>query len=68
MSKLPPLYRCFVCGLELRPSDNTVNRLAVVWLKSKGSTISRVVEEQHVYKHEFCDDKGVGASVQDSLF
>lgn len=68
MSRLPPLFKCHVCGLELRPGDNTVSRMAVVWLKSKGTTISRVIEEKHIYKHEFCDDKGLDGSIQDSLF
>ena len=68
MSRLPPLFKCHVCGLELRPEHNMVNRMAVVWLKSKGPTISRVIEEKHIYKHEFCDDKNLNGSIQDSLF
>ena len=65
---LPPMYRCKVCGLALRPQDSVSQRLAVVWLKAKGTTISRVVEELHEYKHEFCDDKTIDQPMQPALF
>ena len=55
--KLPALYTCAVCGLPLRPTDSGVSRKAIVWLKSKGTTISRVIEELHEYRHEVCDDR-----------
>lgn len=55
--KLPPLFTCSVCGLSLRPGDSQVERKAIVWLKAKGKTLNRVVEELHEYKHEFCNDK-----------
>jgi len=45
-----------------------IERKAIVWLKSKGTTISRVVEELHDYKHTFCSDKDSVESIQDSLF
>lgn len=67
-NRLPPMYHCIVCGLALRPSDQTSVRLAIVWLKSKGTTISKVSEELHQYKHEFCNEKNVNAPIQDALF
>lgn len=63
---LPPLFTCTVCGLSLRPGDNTVERKTIVWLKSNGKTVNRVVEELHEYKHEFCNDKPVPGTL--SLF
>lgn len=57
MSNLPPLFTCSVCGLSLRPGDSTVERKAIVWLKAKGKTLNKVVEELHEYKHEFCSPK-----------
>lgn len=63
MSNLPPLFTCSVCGLSLRPGDNSVERKAVVWLRAKGKTINRVVEELHEYKHEFCDPRPPSADV-----
>lgn len=59
MSTVPPLYTCYVCGLSLRPTDAGVERLVLAWLKSKGTSVSRVVEEQHRYKHAVCNDKPV---------
>jgi hypothetical protein len=57
MTGLPPLFVCYVCGLSLRPGDNTVERKAIVWLKSGGKAINRVVEELHEYKHIHCNDR-----------
>lgn len=54
---LPPLFTCIVCGLSLRPGDSTVERKTIVWLKSNGKTVNKVVEELHEYKHEFCTTK-----------
>lgn len=54
---MPAMYRCIVCDLPIRPQDSVSCRLAVVWLKAKGTSISRVVEELHDYKHETCDDR-----------
>lgn len=68
MRRMPALYLCKVCGLQLRPADATSVRLAKVWLKSKGTSISRVVEELHEYRHEFCDDRNLGSDIQDPLF
>ena len=56
---MPAMYRCIVCDLPIRPQDMTSERLAVVWLKSKGTSISRVAEEMHQYKHQFCDDRNL---------
>jgi hypothetical protein len=66
MSGIPPLFTCYVCGLRVRPEDNGCERKAVVWLKSKGTSISRVVEELYEYKHAVCSDKDV--SEQPALF
>lgn len=54
---LPPLFTCSICGLSLRPGDNTVERKTIVWLKSNGKTVNKIVEELHEYKHEFCNPK-----------
>lgn len=62
------LFKCVVCGLPVDPSNNNVERLGVVWLKSNGKTVNRVVEELHSYKHDFCNDKGMTDYVQDALF
>lgn len=59
MSGIPPLFTCMVCGLSVRPGDASVERLVVAWLKAKGTSVSRVVEEQHKYKHAVCTDKPV---------
>jgi len=67
-SGLPPLFICKVCGLPIDQSSTMIERKAIVWLKSKGTTISRVVEELHDYKHTFCSDKDSVESIQDSLF
>jgi hypothetical protein len=61
-------FKCVVCGLPVDPSNNNVERLGVVWLKSNGKTVNRVVEELHSYKHDFCNDKGMTDYVQDALF
>jgi hypothetical protein len=53
------MFTCYVCGLGLRPADNGVERLVTAWLKSKGTSVSRVVEEHHKYKHAVCNDKDV---------
>ncbi len=65
---IPAMYRCIVCDLPIRPQDGTTVRLAVVWLKSKGTTISRVQEELHNYKHECCDERRLEEAMQPSLF
>jgi hypothetical protein len=65
---MPSMYRCIVCDLPIRPQDSTTCRLAVVWLKAKGTTISRVHEELHSYKHEFCDERKLDEAMQPSLF
>jgi len=57
MSRMPKLYTCSICGLEVRPSDATTERKAVVWLKGTGKTISEVCEELFEYKHKFCTGK-----------
>lgn len=68
-SKMPPLFICKVCGLPVRPQDDVSERKAIVWLKSKGTTISQVIEELHEYKHSVCkDDKNDSGYVQDALF
>lgn len=54
---MPRLYECVICGLEVRPSDATTERKAIVWLKSTGKTISEVSEELFEYKHKFCSAK-----------
>ena len=63
MAGLPPLFTCSICGLSLRPGDNTVERKTIVWLKSNGKTVNRVVEELHEYKHEFCTPKPPSADI-----
>ena len=65
---LPPLFTCIVCGLTVRPNDMSAERKAIVWLKSKGSTISQVVEELHEYKHSACRDEKDTGGIQDALF
>ena len=62
------LFKCVVCGLSNDPTSSNSERLGVVWLKSNGRTVNRVVEELHSYKHDFCDDKGMTEYVQDALF
>lgn len=57
MPRMPNLYNCVVCGLEVRPSDAATERKAIVWLKSTGKTISEVAEELYEYKHKFCTAK-----------
>jgi len=68
MAGMPPLYTCMSCGLELRPQDGTSVRKATVWLKSKGSTVHKVIEEEHVYKHNFCSDEPLDQGIQYALF
>ena len=68
MKRLPDLFHCIVCGLPVRPQDSVSERKAVVWLKSGGASISRVIEELHDYKHTFCNDKDDLNSIQDQLF
>jgi hypothetical protein len=63
MSGVPPLFTCSVCGLALRPDDGSVERLVVAWLKAKGTSVSRVIEEQHLYKHAYCNDKPVSSQM-----
>jgi hypothetical protein len=63
MSSVPPLFTCCVCGLSLRPADVGVERLVLAWLKSKGTSVSRVVEEQHKYKHAVCSDKEISEQI-----
>lgn len=46
----------------------SAERKAIVWLKSKGSTISQVVEELHEYKHSACRDEKDTGGIQDALF
>lgn len=46
----------------------SVERKAIVWLKAKGSTISKVVEEFHEYKHSSCRDERDTGGIQDALF
>jgi len=65
---LPPLYKCKVCGLPIDLTNTTIERKAVVWLKAKGTSISRVIEELHDYKHSVCCDKESIESIQDALF
>jgi len=65
---LPPLYKCKVCGLPIDLNNTTIERKAVVWLKAKGTSISRVIEELHDYKHSVCCDKENIESIQDALF
>jgi hypothetical protein len=65
---LPPLFVCKVCGLPIDQNSVGVERKAVVWLKSKGTSVSRVVEELHDYKHTFCSDKMNIDFIQDALF
>lgn len=67
-NKLPELFICKVCGLPVRPKDNVSERKAIVWLKASGNSISRVIEELHDYKHNFCDDKDDIQAIQDALF
>jgi len=62
------MFNCVVCGFPIDPKSANAERLGVVWLRSSGKTITRVVEELHSYKHEFCDDKGMTDYVQDPLF
>jgi len=57
MPRMPNLYSCSVCGLEVRPGDATTERKAIVWLKGTGKTISEVSEELFEYKHKFCTGK-----------
>lgn len=45
-----------------------MERKAIVWLKSKGTSISRVIEELHDYKHIGCNDKNQVEHIQDPLF
>ena len=59
---------CRVCGLPIDMKSTMVERKAIVWLKSKGTTISRVIEELHDYKHGFCNDKQSVEVIQDALF
>lgn len=54
MSTIEPLYSCDVCGLELRPQDMSVNRLALVWLRGKGRTVASVQQERHMFRHSVC--------------
>ena len=68
MKRLPALFHCTVCGLPVRPQDSVTERKAVVWLKSGGMSISRVIEELHNYKHSMCDDKDELGLIQDPLF
>lgn len=67
-SQLPSLFTCKVCGLPIDLSSSMVERKAIVWLKSKGTTISRVIEELHDYKHTICSDKEGVEVIQDALF
>lgn len=67
-SGMPPLFICKVCGLPIDLNSTMIERKAIVWLKSKGTTISRVVEELHDYKHNFCNDKESVEVIQDALF
>lgn len=67
-SELPSLFTCKVCGLPIDLSSTMVERKAVVWLKSRGTTISRVIEELHDYKHSICSDKNSIDAIQDALF
>jgi len=64
---LPPLYNCEVCGMPLRPQDQTAVRMATVWLRSKGKTVHSIAEEHHRYKHDFCTSL-TGSGIQDALF
>lgn len=57
MPRMPRMYECAICGLEVRPNDGTTERKAVVWLKGSGKTISEVCEELFEYKHKFCNQK-----------
>jgi hypothetical protein len=67
-SGLPSLFTCKVCGLPIDLSSSYVERKAIVWLKSRGTTISRVIEELHDYKHSVCSDKDSIDAIQDALF
>ena len=68
VARLPELFNCVVCGLPIRPKDGIAERKAIVWLKSSGISISRVVEELHEYKHSMCSDKDDVSVLQDQLF
>jgi hypothetical protein len=64
----PAMYRCFVCGMGLRPSDSTVSRLALCWLKSNTKTVERVSEEMYTYRHNFCKPEDANIDIQLPLF
>lgn len=68
VGRLPELFNCIVCGLPIRPKDSVSERKAIVWLKASGTSISRVIEELHDYKHNMCNDKEDVSVIQDPLF
>jgi|LakMenE18May11ns_1017448.scaffolds.fasta_scaffold9957202_17 hypothetical protein len=54
MNEITPMYSCDVCGLSVRPSDSTVSRLTLVWLRGKGKTVASIEQEQFRYRHDVC--------------
>ena len=65
MAGIPPLYTCVACGHHIDPKGSTSLRLAKVWLKGTGKTVSSIEDESFVYRHEFCR---LDNSQQESLF
>jgi hypothetical protein len=63
---MPPLFTCFVCGYEVNPSQSNVVRLAMVWLRGGGKTVTKIEDELYKYRHDFCS--GASDFDQASLF
>ena len=60
-------YHCIVCGLPVKIDGIVSRRLAVVWLKGKGTIVDSIEDELYQYRHEFCKPVDV-EFIQPALF
>jgi len=66
MNKMPPLYKCEVCGVGLDPKGGTVLKLVTGWVKGTGRNIIYLEENHYRFIHEVCRSKE--SSATDTLF
>jgi hypothetical protein len=52
---LPPLYTCFVCGMEINMKAGNTLKLLTGWAKGPNyRTLAKVEREEHKFCHDFC--------------
>lgn len=53
---LPPLYTCFICGIEVDEKSQYSLRRVKAWIRVGKKTIHRIVDEEPIFAHEHCLD------------